>query len=100
MTVDIRAVHFTADGKLKEYITEKLEKLERFYDRIIDIEVFLKLENSGQIKDKIVELKLRVPGSTLIVSEVNKTFEASFDAANESLKRLLKRKKEKSREVL
>lgn len=97
MTIDIKSIHFTVDQKLTDYISEKIEKLNKYYEKIIGVEVFLKLENSGQIKDKIVELKLRIPGSTLVVSEVNKTFEAAFDAANENIKRLLVRKKEKTR---
>ena len=97
MTVDIKSIHFTVDQKLTDYISEKLEKLSKYYERIIGVEVYLKLENSGQVKDKIVELKLRIPGSTLVVSEVNKTFEAAFDAANDNIKRLLVRKKEKTR---
>lgn len=98
MTIDIKAVHFTVDQKLTDYIAGKLEKLNKFYEKIIGVEVFLKLENSGQVKDKVVELKLRIPGSTLVVSEVNKTFESAFDAANDNIKRLLVRKKEKARE--
>lgn len=97
MTIDIKGVHFTVDQKLTDYIVGKLEKLNKFYEKIIGVEVFLKLENSGQIKDKVVELKLRIPGSTLVVSEVSKTFESAFDAANDSVKRLLVRKKEKAR---
>lgn len=97
MTVNIQAVHFDADTKLKNFIVEKLSKLTRFYDRIINVDVFLKLENSGQVKDKIVELKANVPGSTIVVSSVGKTFESSIDEASEIIIRQLKRKKEKLR---
>ncbi len=95
MTVRINSIHFTADAKLKEFIEEKVNKLTRFYDRIINVEVFLKLENSGQVKDKIVEMKTSIPGATLIASSVDKSFESSMDAANENMIRQLKRKKEK-----
>lgn len=89
MQITFQAVRFSADQKLKDYITDKLQKLERFYPKIIETTVYLKLENSGQVKDKIVELKLSVPGSTLIASSKDKSFEASFDDTMENIKRQL-----------
>ncbi|MCZ2101730.1 MAG: ribosome-associated translation inhibitor RaiA [Chitinophagales bacterium] len=95
MRVTFQAVRFSADQKLKDYINEKLQKIERFYPKIIEAMVFLKLENSGQIKDKIVEIRLNVPGSTVIASSTDKTFEAAFDDALETIKRRLKKVNEK-----
>jgi len=95
MKINMTAVHFDADQKLIAYIEKKTTKLEQFFDRIIDAQVFLKLENSGQVRDKIVELKLQVPGDTLIATEVSKTFEASTDAAIDNMKRQLNRHKER-----
>lgn len=95
MDIKIQAVHFDADSKLKELITEKLQKLQRFYNRILTVDVFLKLENSGQVRDKIVELKANIPGDTIVVTSVGKTFEASLDHASDVIIRQLKRRKEK-----
>lgn len=55
------------------------------------------MENSGQVKDKIVELKAHIPGSTLMATSTEKTFESSFDHANDIMIRQLKRKKERQR---
>lgn len=57
----------------------------------------LKLENSGQVRDKIVEVRLSVPGDVLFVKESSKTFEAAVDEAADALKRLLIKHKEKIR---
>lgn len=95
MNTHFQSIHFTADAKLKDYISTKLEKLNKFSDRIHDIKVTMKLENSGQIKDKIVELRINIPGETFIATESSKTFEASADSAIDSLKRQIKRYKEK-----
>jgi putative sigma-54 modulation protein len=95
MKINMTAVHFNADQKLIEYIEKKTAKLDQFFDRIIDAQVFLKLENSGQVRDKIVELKLQVPGDTLIAKEVSKTFEASTDAVIDNMKRQLNKHKER-----
>lgn len=97
MNIKIQAVHFDADVKLRELIIEKLQKLQKFYDRILNVDVFLKLENTGQVKDKIVELKANIPGDTIVVTSTEKTFEASLDKASDVIVRQLKRRKEKLR---
>ena len=95
MNINTTSIHFTADQKLINYIQKKTSKLDQFFDRIIDAHIYLKLENSGQVRDKIVELKLMVPGDTLMATEVSKTFEASLDAAVDNMKRQLNRYKER-----
>jgi len=95
MKINLTAVHFDADKKLTDYISRKAGKLEQYFDRIIDAQIFLKLENSGQVRDKIVEMKLQVPGDTLIATEVSKTFEASMDMVIDNMKRQLSKHKER-----
>jgi putative sigma-54 modulation protein len=95
MKIHLTAVHFAADQKLTDYIEKKAAKLTQFFDRIIDAQVFLKLENSGQVRDKIVEMKLMVPGDTLVATEVSKTFEAATDAVVDNMKRQLNKHKER-----
>ena len=95
MNISTTSIHFDADQKLIDHIQKKTAKLEQFFDRIIDAQIFLKLENSGQVKDKIVEMKLMVPGDVLMATEVSKTFEASLDAAVDNMKRQLNRYKER-----
>ncbi|HMS68343.1 MAG: ribosome-associated translation inhibitor RaiA [Saprospiraceae bacterium] len=97
MNITIQAVHFDADIKLKELIREKLSNLVRFYNEILNVDVFLKLENSGQVKDKIVELKANIPGKSIVVTSTGKSFESSLDEAHDIIIRQLKRHKEKMR---
>lgn len=95
MRIHVEAVRFTADQKLIEYINKKLSKLDQFFDRIVDVNVALKLENSGQVRDKIVEVRVNVPGDTLICKHSDKVFEAGIDAVADNMKRQLIRFKEK-----
>ena len=95
MKVQITAVHFDADQKLIDFIDKKTSKLGLFFDKITDAQIFLKLENSGQVRDKIVELKLMVPGDTLIASDISKTFEAATDGVVDNMKRQLTKYKER-----
>ena len=98
MRVQTRAIHFKADQKLLEFIERKLAKLEQFFSKIIEADVFLQLENnSGKIKEKVTEIRLKVPGNTLIVKNSGKSFEEAFDQAIAVMKRNLKRYKEKKR---
>lgn len=95
MKVRTEAIQFNADNKLVDFIEEKLEKLDRFFDRILQADVILRLENTGQVKDKVTEIRLQLPGETLVASASNKSFEASASEVVEILKRQLKRHKEK-----
>ena len=96
MTVNIQTVHFDADGKLVEYVNKKMIKLNTFHDRIIKVDVFLKLDNVvHNIKDKIAEIRVHVPRHHFFVKCSSKSFEESFDNAFESLVNQVKRKKDK-----
>ncbi len=97
MNVHIESVQFKADKKLVEFIDRKVGKLEQFFDRIIHVDVKLRLENSGQVKDKVAEVRLDVPGQTLFAKEISKSFERSVGAAVDNLQRQLTKYKEKIR---
>ncbi|MBL7777442.1 MAG: ribosome-associated translation inhibitor RaiA [Chitinophagales bacterium] len=98
MNVVIRPVHFDASTQLVDFINRKLKKLETFFDRIVEAEVFLKLGTKQSIKDKTVEIKLHVPGKTLFVSKTAKTFEEGTDLAMHTIAGQLKKTKEKQQE--
>lgn len=96
MHVNIQTVRFDADAKLLEYINRKLKKITTFHDRIIKVDVFLKLDNVVHtIKDKIAEIRVQVPRHQFFVKSTSKSFETSFDEALDSLINQIKRKKEK-----
>lgn len=97
MEIRKQAINFDADAKLLDFIDKKLSKLETFYDNIVSTDVFLKLEKTGQIQDKIAEIKVHVPGSTLIAKETSKTFEESVDLGASSLRRQLIKYKEQKK---
>ncbi len=96
MNVHMEAIHFSMDSKLEVWITEKMQKLEKISKQIVDASIILKLENSGQIKEKIAEIKLILPGGVIFIKEKSKTFEAAIDAALASLKRQLIKFKERN----
>lgn len=95
MKLQMHAVHFNADPKLVDYVEKKTEKLQKLYSRIIDAEVFLRLDKKEARKNKIIEIKLNIPGTQLFAKDRADTFEAATDDAVEALRRQLKKFKEK-----
>lgn len=96
MKLQIQAVHFTADQSLLDFIQKKLSKLETFSDRIVDCEVILRIERPETQNNKIVEVKLFVPGATLFCKEQSTAFEVATDKAVEDMRKQLIRYKEKA----
>jgi putative sigma-54 modulation protein len=95
MKVNVHAVNFAVDGKLVDFIQERVQKLAKYYDKIVSSDVFLKVEKTSEKENKIVELKMHVPGDEFIVKKQCKTFEEAVEQAAESLERLLIKRKEK-----
>ena len=97
MNIKVQSIHFSADQKLLDFINEKVGKLTQYYDDIIDVEVYLRLDNSNNYENKIVELKLKIPGVTLFAKEQCKSFENAVDDSVVALKKQLTKRKEKIR---
>lgn len=96
MTVNIQSVHFEADVKLIEHVNKKISKLQNHHDRIMNVDVFLKLDNvMHQIKDKVAEIRVTIPKHELFVKQSTKSFEESFDMALDSMLIQIKKVKEK-----
>lgn len=102
MKLKVHSIHFDADQKLVHFIQRKIDKLETFYHRLVDGEVFLRLNNEG-IENKTVEIKLNVPGTQLFAAEKARSFEAAADQAADALRMQLEkfkaRKKGKKKPV-
>ena len=97
MKLKVQSIHFDADQKLLDFIQVKVDKLTHLYDDIIGGEVFLKLEKKNVPENKIVEIKLQIPGKILFAKEQSHTFEAATDIAIASLVTQVKKQKEKAR---
>lgn len=95
MKIRVQSIHFTADKKLLDFIQKKENKLDQFYDQTIGGDVYLRLEKTEDEANKIVEIKLMIPGNDLFAKEQCKSFEEATDKAIESLRRQLEKHKEK-----
>jgi putative sigma-54 modulation protein len=97
MKVNVHAVNFSVDRKLVGFIEERMNKLEKYYDRVVTSDIFLKVEKTSEKENKCVESKITVPGDEFIVKKQCKTFEEAVELASESMERLLVKRKEKIR---
>jgi putative sigma-54 modulation protein len=100
MKVFTQSVNFNADKELIAFVEKKVGTLVKFHDKIVDAEVFLKVQNTSDKENKITEVKINIPGSELIVKRETKTFEEGVNSAVDNLKRQLKRSKEKLRDSM
>lgn len=97
MKVNTQSVNFNADQKLLDFIQNRMDKLDQYYDKVIKSDVFLKVENTSGKQNKIFEAKISVPGDSFIVKKTCKTFEEGADSAVNTLGRQLKKRKDKFR---
>ncbi len=98
MKVFIQSVNFNADSGLLKYIEKKVQGLTKFHDKIIDAEVFLKVQNTSDKENKVSEIKINIPGNELMIKKETKSFEEGISICVDSLKRQLKKSKEKLRD--
>jgi ribosome hibernation promoting factor len=99
MEIKIHSIHFDADKKLIDFINNKVKKLIQFYDNIIGVEVFLRVEKDQGTENKLAEIRLDIPGNDIFAKKKSKAFEESIDICLEAIKRQLTKFKEKQRGV-
>ena len=95
MKVNVHAVNFTVDVKLVGFVQERMDRLEKYYDKVVSSDVFLKVEKTSEKENKIAEIKIHVPGDEFIVKKQCKTFEEAVEQSAESIERFLIKRKEK-----
>ncbi len=97
MKVNVHAVNLNVDRKLIGFVQARLDKLEKYYDKVVYSDVFFKLDNTNAKTNKIAEIKINVPGDEFIVKKQCKTFEEAVELAADSMERLLVKRKQKVR---
>lgn len=58
MKVNVHAVNFTVDRKLVDFVQVRMDKLEKYYDKVVSSDVFMKVEKTSDKENKIVEVKI------------------------------------------
>jgi putative sigma-54 modulation protein len=95
MEIKVHSIHFDADVSLLEFINSKINKLIQYYVDILGAEVFLRLDRSQDLENKVVEVRLFIPGNELFAKKQTKSFEESTDLCVEALRRQIMKHKSK-----
>ena len=91
MQISIIGRHMDLSEETKTYITEKVQKLPKFYDRITSIEVIV----DGEGRDSKVELIVKaIHHKPFVAHESSSDIHASLDMAADKMERQLRRYKE------
>lgn len=95
MNVNIQSVKFDADKKLIDFVNAKIIKLEKFAERAVAAEVIMKLDKDHEKGNKVVTVKLAMPGGDLVADCRSKSFEESVDESVDALRRQLEKHKDR-----
>lgn len=96
MQVNISGQHLEVTEPLRNYIGEKLDRLERHFDKITNVQVILSIE---KLKQKI-EATLNIPGGEVVANAAHEDMYAAIDSLTDKLDRQLKKHKEKTVSLL
>jgi putative sigma-54 modulation protein len=95
MKINIQPINCTPRQDLLDLIHEKVNKISHFSDRILEARVVLRVEKSESHDNKIVEVRLVIPGNDLFVKKHCDAFEEGIQKAYDVLQREVKDWKEK-----
>jgi putative sigma-54 modulation protein len=93
MNFSITARHFKLQDDLKEYVEEKVKKLDRYHENILDVDVVLGWEK----QNRYAEFRISVYSKQIVIKEISDEIRKSFDLALDRAERQLKRYKDKLR---
>jgi putative sigma-54 modulation protein len=97
MKVKINSVHFKTDKSLDDFIESKLNKLFTLHESIHNSDVTLRVDKDDSHENKVVEIRLDLPGGEIFAKKQCKTFEEATDMTIDALKKQLIKHKEKTK---
>ncbi|EGU36332.1 ribosome hibernation protein YhbH [Vibrio ichthyoenteri ATCC 700023] len=91
MQINITGHHVDLTDSMQDYVNEKFQKLERFFDHINSVQVVLKVEKLQQI----AEATLHINQGEIHASANEESMYAAIDSLTDKLVRQLNKHKEK-----
>lgn len=95
MTITIQYVKMKTSESMTAYITEKLQKIEKKYDWVIRMDVFLKKENDPTEKGHICEMEVSLPGPKIFATSNETNYEMAVKKTIKDVEVQLKKRKGK-----
>lgn len=91
MQINLSGHHVDITTPLRDYVTSKMERLERHFDHVTDIHVVLGVE---KLRHK-AEATMHISGGNIFADAVEENMYAAIDSLVDKLDRQLKKHKEK-----
>lgn len=96
MELVIRGKNMDVTDSLRDYAQQKLSRVTKFFDNIIDAQVaFNVIKNKSVANNQVVEVTLYVPGGVIRGEEAKDNMYAAIDLVTDKLERQLRRFKAK-----
>ena len=96
MKLRIQSINFDATTTLESYTNKKISKLDKFFDEIINIEVYLKVVKPETAINKEAEIKISIPNVDFFASKTCDSFEEAIDLTVDALEKQIRKHKEKT----
>ena len=96
MKLRIQSINFDATTTLESYINKKISKLDKFFDEIINIEVYLKVVKPETATNKEAEIKISIPNVDFFASKTCDSFEEAIDLTVDALEKQIRKHNEKT----
>ena len=91
MQIDLTGHHVELTDPLRNYVSEKFERLERHFDNVTDVHVILSVE---KLRHK-AEATMQLSGGNLFADSTEEDMYAAIDGLTDKLDRQIKKHKEK-----
>ncbi len=96
MNLTISGHHLDVSPALREYVMNKLERVTRHFDQVVDVNVLLSVENlKEKERRQCAEVTLRVKGRDIFVETSHEDLYAAIDELMDKLDRQVCRHKDK-----
>lgn len=96
MNLTISGHHLEVTAAIREYVQNKLERVTRHFDQVIDIAVILTVDNlKEKEKRQKAEINLRMSGKTVYVESLSHDLYAAVDTLIDKLDRQVMKYKNK-----
>jgi len=95
MKLRIQAINFDATAQLEAYINKKVSKLEKNFDEMLAIDVYLKVVKPETAGNKEAEIKINIPNVEFFASKTCDSFEEAVDLSVEAVEKQIRKHREK-----
>jgi len=94
MTINIQYLHMATSEAMNTYVNDKLTRLGKKFEWIINAEVHFEKEPDPKGKGKICKIELSIPGPRIFATSNEKNYEEAVKRTIKDLEKQLKKRKD------